>query len=132
MALGRRPPDPLVCFNPPVTDAPPDSARLRRGMIALAGPVLAIAVAAVISSLVLLGTGDDVAAFWEVLLSVPGDRNVVAILNQSSILYLSGVAAAIDRGEILPHEVTPVLVAPDDDGLEGDPFAAPATVTEVL
>ena len=31
-----------------------------------------------------------------------------------------------------PHEVTPVLVAPDDDGLEGDPFAAPATVNEVL
>ena len=41
-------------------------------------------------------------------------------------------AEAIDRGEITPHEVTPVLVAPDDDGLEGDPFAAPATVTEVL
>ena len=41
-------------------------------------------------------------------------------------------AEAIDRGEITPHEVTPVLVAPDDDGLEGDPFAAPATVNEVL
>ena len=41
-------------------------------------------------------------------------------------------AEAIDRGEITPHEVTPVLVAPDDDGLGGDPFAAPATVTEVL
>jgi hypothetical protein len=24
------------------------------------------------------------------------------------------------------------MVTPDDDGLEGDPFAAPATVTEVL
>ena len=41
-------------------------------------------------------------------------------------------AEAIDRGEITPHEVAPVLVAPDDDGLEGDPFAAPATVNEVL
>jgi peptide/nickel transport system ATP-binding protein len=41
-------------------------------------------------------------------------------------------AEAIDRGDILPHAVTPVLVAPDDDGLEGDPFAAPATVNEVL
>ena len=41
-------------------------------------------------------------------------------------------AEAIDRGEITPHEVAPVLVTPDDDGLEGDPFAAPATVTEVL
>jgi len=25
-----------------------------------------------------------------------------------------------------------VMVAPDDDGMEGDPFAAPATVNEVL
>ncbi|HYJ28301.1 MAG TPA: oligopeptide/dipeptide ABC transporter ATP-binding protein, partial [Nocardioides sp.] len=41
-------------------------------------------------------------------------------------------AEAIDRGEITPHEVAPVMVAPDDDGMEGDPFAAPATVNEVL
>ena len=70
--------------------------RGRRFVIALAGPVLALLVAAVVSTLVLLTTGDDVAAFWKVMLSVPEHRNIVAVLNQTSLLYLSGVAAAID------------------------------------
>jgi simple sugar transport system permease protein len=61
----------------------------------LAGPVLALVVAAIIASLVLLGTGDDVAGFWSVMLSVPEHRNLVNIANQTAILYLSGVAAAI-------------------------------------
>ena len=67
----------------------------RRMLLAVAGPVLALLVAAVVSSLVLLFTGDDVAGFWDVMFSVPGHRNVVSILNQTAILYLSGVAAAI-------------------------------------
>ena len=41
-------------------------------------------------------------------------------------------AEEIDRGEITPHEVTPVMVAPDDDGMVDDPFMGPASVTEVL
>jgi peptide/nickel transport system ATP-binding protein len=41
-------------------------------------------------------------------------------------------AEGIERGEITPHEVTPVLVAPDDDGMVDDPFMGPASVTEVL
>ena len=40
-------------------------------------------------------------------------------------------AEEIERGEIMPHEVTPVLVAPDDDGMAEDPFMGPASVTEV-
>ncbi len=67
----------------------------RRIVVALAGPVLALVVAAIISTGVLLITGDDVGAFWSVMLSLPEHRNTVAILNQSSLLYLSGVAAAI-------------------------------------
>jgi ABC-type uncharacterized transport system permease subunit len=67
----------------------------RRIVVALAGPVLALLVAALISTLVLLITGDDVGAFWNVMLSVPEHRNIVAILNQTALLYLSGVAAAI-------------------------------------
>src|ERR1700712_1910345 len=67
----------------------------RRAVVALAGPVLALVVAAIISTLVLLITGDDVGSFWKVMLSVPEHRNIVAILNQTSLLYLSGVAAAI-------------------------------------
>ena len=69
--------------------------RLRRLAVSLAGPALALVVAAVIASLVLLGTGDDVGGFWKVLLSVPEHRNLVSIANQTAILYLSGVAAAI-------------------------------------
>ncbi len=69
--------------------------RARRLLVPLAGPVLALVVAAIIASLVLLGTGDDVAGFWSVMLSVPEHRNLVNIANQTAILYLSGVAAAI-------------------------------------
>ena len=69
--------------------------RARRLLMPLAGPVLALVVAAIIASLVLLGTGDDVAGFWSVMLSVPEHRNLVNIANQTAILYLSGVAAAI-------------------------------------
>ena len=64
-----------------------------------------------------------------------GDRAATTSGPQLRVVDLPGVPAghrvachwaeAIDRGEITPHEVTPVLVAPDDDGLEGDPFAAP-------
>jgi len=57
--------------------------------------VLARVGAAVIATLVLLVTGDDVASFWRVMLSVPEHRNLVSIVNQTAVLYLSGVAAAI-------------------------------------
>ena len=67
----------------------------KRVALALAAPVLALIVAAIVASLVLLATGDDVAGFWEVLFTVPKGRNIVNILNAASILYLSGVAAAI-------------------------------------
>ena len=40
-------------------------------------------------------TGDDVAGFWGTLLTWPENRNIVNILNAASILYLSGIAAAI-------------------------------------
>lgn len=67
----------------------------KRLLLALAAPVLALVVAAIVTSLVLVGTGDDVAAFWETMLSWPAERNLVNILNSAAILYLSGVAAAI-------------------------------------
>ncbi len=68
---------------------------LRRAALGLAAPVLALVVAAVVASLVLLASGDDVAGFWSTLLSWPAGRNIVNILNATSILYISGVAAAI-------------------------------------
>ena len=69
--------------------------RLRRALLGAAAPVLALVAAAVVATLVLVVTGDDIGAFWSTLLQWPEHRNLVAIMNQTAILYLSGVAAAI-------------------------------------
>jgi general nucleoside transport system permease protein len=68
---------------------------LKRIGLAVAAPLLAFAIAAVASSLILMSSGDDVGGFWDVLLTWPENRNLVNILNQTGILYISGVAAAI-------------------------------------
>ena len=68
---------------------------LKRAALLVAAPVLALIVAGIVASLILVGTGDDVAGFWSTLLSWPKGRNIVNILNAASILYISGVAAAI-------------------------------------
>lgn len=68
---------------------------VRRVALPLAAPLLALVIAGVVVSALLIGTGDDVVGFWSVMTQLPGNRNIVAILNQSAILYLSGVAAAI-------------------------------------
>lgn len=67
----------------------------RRILTGLAAPVLAFVVAAAVASLVLLVSGDDVAKFWSTILAWPENRNLVNIINNASILYLSGLAAAI-------------------------------------
>ncbi len=68
---------------------------LKRAALGAASPLLALIVAALVSSLVLVATGEDVAGFWDTMLSWPAPRNIVNILNAAAILYLSGVAAAI-------------------------------------
>jgi general nucleoside transport system permease protein len=68
---------------------------LKRIGLAVAAPLLAFVIAAVGSSLMLLASGDDVAGFWDVILTWPGHRNLVNIVNQAGILYLAGIAAAI-------------------------------------
>ncbi len=68
---------------------------VKRAALGVAAPALALIVAGIVASLVLIGTGDDVAGFWSTLLSWPKGRNIVNILNAASILYISGVAAAI-------------------------------------
>ncbi len=68
---------------------------LKRLGLALAAPVLAFAVSAVVATAVLMISGDSVSDFWSTLLSWPEKRNLVNIVNYSGILYLSGVAAAI-------------------------------------
>ncbi len=67
----------------------------KRLVLALAAPVLAFVVSGGVATLVLVISGDDVAAFWSTLASWPEQRNLVNIVNYAGILYLSGVAAAI-------------------------------------
>lgn len=67
----------------------------KKVVLALAAPVLALLIAAAVSTILLLSTGDDVATFWSTLLAWPEPRNWTNILNQTAVLYLSGLAAAI-------------------------------------
>jgi general nucleoside transport system permease protein len=67
----------------------------RRILLGLAAPVLAVVIAAVVVTIILVATGDDVGGFWDVMLTRPKNRNLVNIVNSAAILYLSGLAAAI-------------------------------------
>ncbi len=69
--------------------------RVQRIALSMAAPALALVVAGIVTTIVLLMAGEDAAVFWETILSVPESRNVVNILNSGSVLYLSGLAAAI-------------------------------------
>jgi simple sugar transport system permease protein len=61
----------------------------------LAAPALALVMAVVITSLVLLAAGDPVMLVWQTILSRPDARNVINVVNSGAVLYLSGIAAAI-------------------------------------
>jgi ABC-type uncharacterized transport system permease subunit len=68
---------------------------VRKVGLAAAAPLLAIVVALLFTSLILLAAGDPVVAVWQVLFKVPLPRQMVAILNEATVLYLSAVAVAI-------------------------------------
>ncbi len=68
---------------------------LRRAVVVLTAPVLALVISALVTSLVLLAAGDSISAFWDVMFTAPNHRSIVAILNNTVVLYLSGMAAAI-------------------------------------
>lgn len=63
--------------------------------LAVLAPLLAIAVAVVITSLVLLIFGDPIGPVWKVFLSTPAEGMPATILNDTAVLYLSGAAVAI-------------------------------------
>ncbi len=48
-----------------------------------------------ITSLVLIVAGDPVGEVWSTILSVPQERNVANIINNATVLYLSGLAVAV-------------------------------------
>jgi simple sugar transport system permease protein len=70
---------------------------LRRIGTALAAPLIAILVSVVITSVIIVMSGSAAGDFWSVILSKPpnGARAIVDIVNQSSLIYLSALAAAI-------------------------------------
>ena len=67
----------------------------RRIVLTLAGPVLALLVAFVVTSLVLVAVGDPVGDVWSTLLSKPLPRQMVNIVNAASVFYISAIAVAI-------------------------------------
>ena len=67
----------------------------RRVGLGVAAPLLAIVVAFVVTSLILLIAGDPVAAVWQQLIKVPLPRQVVAIINAATVYYLSAIAVAV-------------------------------------
>jgi ABC-type uncharacterized transport system permease subunit len=67
----------------------------RRIALGLAAPVLAVVVAFVVTSLILLLAGDPVGAVWAQLIDVPLPRQVIAIVNAATVYYLSAIAVAI-------------------------------------
>jgi len=71
------------------------TADLRKLGLALAAPVLALLVAFLVTSIVLLLAGDPVVAVWTQLLTAPRPRLVVAIINGAAVYYLSAIAVAI-------------------------------------
>ncbi len=71
------------------------TARLERYALTLAAPVLAVVVAVVVTSLVLLIAGDPVGQVWGQIFAVPEARNLINIVNAASVYYLSALAVAI-------------------------------------
>ena len=69
--------------------------RLTRLLLAISTPVLALASAFAITSLVLLAAGDPVLDVWDQILSIPEKRNMANIIDNATVLYLSGVAVAV-------------------------------------
>jgi ABC-type uncharacterized transport system permease subunit len=62
---------------------------------ALLAPLIAVIVSMVVTSLVLVAAGASVGDFWNVMLELPSHRNIVNITNQSSVIFLAALAAAI-------------------------------------
>ena len=67
----------------------------RRLLLSVAAPVLALVVAFVVTSLVLVAVGDPVGDVWKTILAVPKARQMVNMLNGAAVFYLSAIAVAV-------------------------------------
>jgi flagellin-like protein len=68
---------------------------LRRIGLSLLAPLIAVAAAMIVTSLVVQLSGSSASDFWNIIFSRPANRLLVNIVNQSSLIYLSALAAAI-------------------------------------
>lgn len=68
---------------------------VKKAGLALVAPVTALLAAMIITSLVIIAVGGPPIDFWRVILSWPENDEIVNIVNQASMLFLSGLAAAI-------------------------------------
>lgn len=68
---------------------------MKRIAYSIAPPVVAVVFALAATCLVIAISGGSVGAFLSTIFSVPNDRILVNIINQSSLLAISGFAAAI-------------------------------------
>ncbi|MDX6324114.1 MAG: ral nucleoside transport system permease protein [Nocardioidaceae bacterium] len=62
---------------------------------AVLAPVIALLVSMIVTSLVIAAVGGPPVDFWRAVLSWPEPRIIINILNQASMIFLSGIAAAI-------------------------------------
>ena len=68
---------------------------IRRVALVAVAPVLAVLIALLITVSILLVAGNSVSGFLATIFSWPAPRNLVNIVNNASVLYLSALAAAI-------------------------------------
>ena len=68
---------------------------LSRVLNALVAPLVAVVAAMAITSVVIALSGSSPGEFWSIILEPPADRVYVNIVNQSSMIFLSALAAAI-------------------------------------
>jgi general nucleoside transport system permease protein len=71
------------------------TAVLRRVGMNLLAPISAIVVAMIITSILIVLSGGSATDFLSVIFSVPEHRLIVNMVNQSALIYMSGLAAAI-------------------------------------
>ena len=68
---------------------------VRRLGATLLAPLAALAVAMLITSVVITISGSSAGDFWGVIISTPSNRAVVNIVNQTSLITISALAAAL-------------------------------------
>ncbi|MEI2776880.1 MAG: ABC transporter permease [Tetrasphaera sp.] len=68
---------------------------VRRVLLSIGAPILALLVAFALTSLVLAALGDPVRDVWITMLSKPKPRQITNIVNGAIVLYLSAIAVAV-------------------------------------